>query len=101
MTAYGYARVSAIDHDLSIQKRALLAAGRDMVRVEKASGTRRDGRIELQVLLAFLQPGRRPGRHPHSIGSPPAVLSSGAFSGHHAHCFTPSSTRSTESAIAL
>jgi hypothetical protein len=92
MTAYGYARVSAIDHDLSIQKRALLAAGRDMVRVEKASGTR---------LLAFLQPGRRPGRHPHSIGSPPAVLSSGAFSGHHAHCFTPSSTRSTESAIAL
>ena len=28
-----------------------------MIRAEKASGSRRDGRTELQVLLAFVQPG--------------------------------------------
>jgi DNA invertase Pin-like site-specific DNA recombinase len=38
MTIYGYARVSAIDQDLSIQKRALKAAGCEMIRAEKVSG---------------------------------------------------------------
>jgi DNA invertase Pin-like site-specific DNA recombinase len=57
MTTYGYARVSATDQDLSIQKRALKAAGCGMIRAEKVSGTRRDGRTELQVLLDFLRSG--------------------------------------------
>src|SRR5574338_410141 len=57
MTLYGYARVSSIDQDLSIQQAALQAAGCTIVRAEKASGTRRDGRTELQVLLDFLRPG--------------------------------------------
>ena len=57
MTLYGYARVSSIDQDLSIQQTALQAAGCNIVRAEKASGTRRDGRSELQVLLDFLRPG--------------------------------------------
>jgi DNA invertase Pin-like site-specific DNA recombinase len=57
MAHYGYARVSTTDQDLSIQKAALKAAGCDIIRAEKASGTRRDGRTELQVLLDFLRPG--------------------------------------------
>jgi DNA invertase Pin-like site-specific DNA recombinase len=43
--------------DLSIQKRALKAARCETIRAEKASGTRRDGRTELQVLLDFLRAG--------------------------------------------
>ncbi len=51
MTTYGYARVSTIDQDLTIQRAVLKAAGCDVVRAEKASVSRRDGRTELQVLL--------------------------------------------------
>jgi DNA invertase Pin-like site-specific DNA recombinase len=54
---YGYARVSTLDQNLGIQRAALKAAGCDVIRAEKASGTRRDGRTELQVLLDFLRPG--------------------------------------------
>jgi DNA invertase Pin-like site-specific DNA recombinase len=57
MSLYGYARVSTIDQDLRLQRAALKAAGCTVIRAEKASGTRRDGRPELQVLLDFLQPG--------------------------------------------
>lgn len=57
MPVYGYARVSTLDQDLTLQQTALKAAGCSVVRAEKASGTRRDGRTELQVLLDFLQPG--------------------------------------------
>lgn len=57
MAQYGYARVSSIDQDLSIQEGALRAAGCDVVRFEKATGTRRDGRTELQALMEFLRPG--------------------------------------------
>lgn len=57
MPTYGYARVSTIDQDLSLQRRTLKAAGCDVIRAEKASGTRRSGRTELQVLLDFLRPG--------------------------------------------
>jgi DNA invertase Pin-like site-specific DNA recombinase len=57
MPLYGYARVSTIDQDLCLQRAALKAAGCDVIRAEKASGRRRDGRTELQGLLDFVQPG--------------------------------------------
>jgi DNA invertase Pin-like site-specific DNA recombinase len=54
---YGYARVSSIDQDLSIQKAALKAAGCTVIRAEKASGISRNGRSELETLMDFLRPG--------------------------------------------
>jgi len=57
MPLYGYARASTIDQDLRLQRAALKAAGCDVVRAEKASGGRRDGRTELQVPLDFVRPG--------------------------------------------
>ncbi len=57
MPIYGYARVSTLDQDLAIQRAAPKAAGCGVVRAEKASGSRRDGRTELQMLLDFVQPG--------------------------------------------
>ena len=57
MALYGYARVSTLEQDVRIQRAALEAAGCDVIRAEKASGTRRYGRTELQVLLDFLRPG--------------------------------------------
>jgi len=57
MPLYGYARVSTFDQDLTIQRAALKAAGCEVIRAEKASGARRDGRSELQVLLDFLRAG--------------------------------------------
>jgi len=43
--------------DLSIQHGALKTAGCEVVCAEKTSGTRRDGRTELQVLPDFLRDG--------------------------------------------
>ena len=40
-----------------MQRQALRAAGCGVIRAEKASGSRRDGRTELQVLLDFVQRG--------------------------------------------
>ena len=57
MPLYGYARVSTIDQDLRLQRAALKAAGCEVIRAEKASGSRRDGRTELQVLLDFVRSG--------------------------------------------
>jgi DNA invertase Pin-like site-specific DNA recombinase len=57
MPLYGYARVSTLDQDLSIQRTALKVAGCEVIRAEKASGARRNGRSELQVLLEFLREG--------------------------------------------
>ena len=57
MPLYGYARVSSTDQDLTLQRAALKAAGCEVIRAETASGTRRDGRTELQTLLDFLRPG--------------------------------------------
>jgi DNA invertase Pin-like site-specific DNA recombinase len=57
MASYGYARVSTLDQDLTVQRWALRAAGCSVIRAEKKSGNRRDGRTELQVLLDFVQPG--------------------------------------------
>src|SRR5690349_1780198 len=54
---YGYARVSSADQDLSIQSTALKAAGCRVIRAEKASGTSRNGRTELETLLQFLTAG--------------------------------------------
>jgi DNA invertase Pin-like site-specific DNA recombinase len=54
---YGYARVSSTDQDLTIQKKALKAAGCTVIRAEKASGTSRNGRTELETLMEFLRPG--------------------------------------------
>jgi DNA invertase Pin-like site-specific DNA recombinase len=57
MGLYGYARLSTTDQDLSIQEKALRAAGCAVIRAEKRTGTRREGRAELQILLDFLRAG--------------------------------------------
>jgi len=54
---YGYARVSTIDQDLSIQHAALTAVGCTVVRSEKVTGTSTEGREELATLLQFLREG--------------------------------------------
>jgi len=57
MTIIGYARVSTTDQNLEIQESALKAAGCDVIRAEKRSGTSTTGRAELQTILDFLRPG--------------------------------------------
>jgi DNA invertase Pin-like site-specific DNA recombinase len=57
MTVFGYARVSTTDQDPAIQIEALKAAGCDVIRSEKVTGTRRDGRHELQTILDFIHAG--------------------------------------------
>ena len=57
MTTIGYARVSTSDQDCAIQEAALKAAGCDLVRSEKRSGTTIKGRDELATILDFLRPG--------------------------------------------
>ena len=57
MTKIGYARVSTTDQDTTIQVAALHAAGCEVIRQEKASGTTTEGRRELATVLEFLRPG--------------------------------------------
>ena|SRR6056297_2760820 len=57
MAIYGYARVSSTDQDVSSQREALKAAGCEIIREEKVSGTSREGREELKTLLEFLREG--------------------------------------------
>jgi DNA invertase Pin-like site-specific DNA recombinase len=57
MTIVGYGRVSTEDQSLDIQEAALWAAGCDVVRSEKRSGTTTTGRAELQTVLDFLRKG--------------------------------------------
>lgn len=57
MKIFGYARVSTDDQDLTVQRRALEAAGCDTVRYEKVSGTTTAGRTELALVLDFLREG--------------------------------------------
>jgi DNA invertase Pin-like site-specific DNA recombinase len=52
---YGYARASTTDQDLSLQMEALKAAGCDVIRSEKVTGTTREGRPELATLLDFVR----------------------------------------------
>lgn len=54
---YGYARVSTTDQDLSLQEAALRAAGCELVRAEKKSGTSTEGRTELRTLMDFARKG--------------------------------------------
>ena len=54
---YGYARVSTSAQDLTIQREALEAAGCEIVRCEKVSGTSVQGREELNNLLDFIREG--------------------------------------------
>jgi DNA invertase Pin-like site-specific DNA recombinase len=57
LTNIGYARVSTTDQNLEIQIVALRAAGCDVIRSEKRSGTSTKGRTELQTVLDFLRKG--------------------------------------------
>jgi DNA invertase Pin-like site-specific DNA recombinase len=57
MAIYGYARVSSADQDYVLQEQALRTAGCEIIRAEKASGTVRAGRTELELLLEFLRHG--------------------------------------------
>lgn len=54
---YGYARVSTAEQDLTTQIEALRKAGCETIREEKRSGSTRQGRDELDTLLAFLRAG--------------------------------------------
>ena len=53
----GYARVSTTDQDLKVQRETLKRGGVDVIFEEKASGTKRDGRTELQKVLSILGKG--------------------------------------------
>ena len=57
MTTIGYARVSTTDQDLTLQVDKLKAAGCDVIRQEKASGTSTEKRKELQTVLDFIREG--------------------------------------------
>ena len=79
MAFYGYARVSTTDQDLVIQEAALRAAGCEVIRSEKRSGTSTKGRTELQTLIDFARKGdtlvvTRIDRLARSIGDLAAVV---------------------------
>ena len=57
MALYGYARVSTADQDCTLQEHALRAVGCEVIRAEKVSAARREGRTELALLLEFLRRG--------------------------------------------
>src|SRR3979411_780213 len=57
MTVIGYARVSTTDQNLDVQESALRAAGCDLTRSEKRTGTTAAGREELRTVLDFLRSG--------------------------------------------
>jgi len=53
----GYARVSSTGQDLEVQIAALKAAGCDVIRAEKRSGTSTQRRDELRTILDFIHAG--------------------------------------------
>jgi DNA invertase Pin-like site-specific DNA recombinase len=52
----GYARVSSTDQDTTAQEAKLKDAGCTIVRTEKVSARSRDGRSELEAVMAFIRP---------------------------------------------
>lgn len=56
-TLIGYARVSSLSQDTSIQVEKLKAAGCSVIRKEKASGKSRDDREELARIIDFIRAG--------------------------------------------
>jgi DNA invertase Pin-like site-specific DNA recombinase len=54
---FGYARVSTVDQDLTVQREALEKAGVRVTFEEKISGTKRDDRKELDKVLSILGGG--------------------------------------------
>ena len=65
MTVIGYARVSTTDQDLSIQEAALKAAGCEVIRAEKRSGTTTQGPRRAADGPRFHRQGRRADGHPY------------------------------------
>jgi DNA invertase Pin-like site-specific DNA recombinase len=57
MPVIGYARVSTTDQNLELQESALRAAGCEIIRSEKRSGSTTAGRDELRTVLDFLRKG--------------------------------------------
>jgi DNA invertase Pin-like site-specific DNA recombinase len=57
MTSIGYAWVSTVDQDLSIQKATLRAAGCNVIRAEKRSGATIANRRQLRTVLQLLHSG--------------------------------------------
>jgi DNA invertase Pin-like site-specific DNA recombinase len=57
MSVVGYARVSTTDQNLSIQEKALEAAGATLMFHEQKSGTTTDNRTELRRALNYLRRG--------------------------------------------
>jgi DNA invertase Pin-like site-specific DNA recombinase len=53
----GYARVSSTDQDLTVQRTALEKAGCAVVLEEKITGTKRDGRAQLDLAMKLLNKG--------------------------------------------
>ena len=54
---YGYARVSSVGQDLTIQVQKLNEVGCDVIREEKVSGTSLKGRNEFETLMEFMREG--------------------------------------------
>lgn len=80
MATYGYARVSASSQSLAIQQEALRASGCDVVRSEKATGTKLEGRTELETIIQFARAGdsitvTRIDRLARSVGDLAAIVS--------------------------
>ena len=57
ITQYGYARVSSVGQDLTIQVQKLNEVGCDVMREEKVSGTSLRGRTEFETLMEFMREG--------------------------------------------
>src|SRR4028118_2078836 len=57
MAVYGYARVSSVSQNLGPRIDALRAAGCEIIREEKRTGTTVEGRTELRTLIDFARAG--------------------------------------------
>ncbi|WP_345819266.1 recombinase family protein [Methylobacterium fujisawaense] len=57
MAIYGYARVSSSSQSLAVQQEALQTSGCDVIRSEKVTGTKLEGRTELETIIQFARPG--------------------------------------------